>query len=109
VIDIIDPGNRGQQNTLQRLLTVMMLVIEILLHPMWRSILIMLAISSVPIVVLSLAVAGVMKWDVLEDIPLPLFITILPILAVADDLLQFENIILMLMHSGHGGHHYTPN
>jgi hypothetical protein len=69
----------------------------------------MLAISSVPIVVPSLVVAGMMKWDVLEDIPLALLIMMLPILAVGEDLYQCENIILTLMHSGNGGHHYTLN
>jgi hypothetical protein len=87
----------------------MMLVIEILLLPRWRSILIMLAISSVPIVVPSLVVAGVMKWDVLEDIPPALFITMLPILAVADDLSRFEKITHMLMPSGNGGPVYIQN
>jgi hypothetical protein len=69
----------------------------------------MLAILSVPIAALSLVVAGMMKWDVLEDIPLALFITILPILAVVDDLSLFVNITLMLMRSGNGGLVYIPN
>jgi hypothetical protein len=76
---------------------------------MWKSILIMLAILSVPIVVPSLVVVGMMKWDVLEDIPPALFITILPILAVVEDLSLCVNITLMLMHSGNGGLAYIPD
>ena len=105
--DIIDQVSLGLQNILKQ--SRIQQVTRIVFLPMWKSILIMLAISSAPIVVPSLVVAGMMKLDVLEDIPPQLLIMMLPILPVAEDLFQCEKIIRMLMPFGSGGQVYIQS
>ena len=74
---------------------------------MWKSILTMLATSSVVIVALSLVAVGLMKLPAMVVIQLALPIMIHRILRVLDNPFQCVNTIRMLKHFGSGGPRYT--